>query len=125
MAHYSADLSLRFLPDAWRLARDASESDPLVSFLLKTANRWPLSSVGISSTSISSVDGFATDPSLLALYVDRIIERRDNSRLDDPRVRESIRRAVGAHDVLAPALATMVADSRTASDGYAMSNNVE
>ena len=23
-AHYSADLALRFLPDAWRLARDAS-----------------------------------------------------------------------------------------------------
>jgi hypothetical protein len=115
-AHYSTDVTLRFLPDAWRLARDASENDPLVSFLLKTAGRWPLSSVGIPGTSIGSIDGFADNPTLLALYVDRIIERRDQSRLDDPRVREAILRAIGAHDELAPELATISADSKNIVD---------
>jgi hypothetical protein len=111
-AHYSADLALRFLPDAWRLTRDASLNDPLVLILLRTASRWPLSSVGIPDTLTRSVDGFADNPSLLALYVDRIIERRDKSRLGDWRVREAILRAIGAHDEFAPELATTLGDSK-------------
>ncbi len=103
-AHYSADLTLRFLPDAWRLARDASENDPLVAFVLQTASCWPLSSVGMPSISVETIEGFAADQSLLALYVDRIIERRDKSRANDPRVREAILRAVGAYNELAPEL---------------------
>lgn len=102
--HYSADLTLRFLPDAWRLARDASENDPLVSFLLTTATRWPLSSVGIPGTPLGSIDGFVDNPSLLTLYVDRIIECCDKSRVDDPRVREAIVRAIGAYHELASEL---------------------
>lgn len=110
-AHYSADLVLRFLPDAWRLARDASENDPLVSYLLNLASRWPLSSVGIPKALVSSIDGFADDPSLLALYVDRIIESRDQARLGDGRVREALLSAVGAHVELAPELATIAGEA--------------
>ena len=111
-AHYSADLTMRFLPDAWRLARDASENDPLVAYLLRLANRWPLSSVGIPKAETGSIDGFADNPSLLALYVDRIIERRDKTRLGDRRVREAFQRAVGAHIELAPELAATTGEPK-------------
>lgn len=110
--HYSADVTLRFLPDAWRLARDASENDPLVSYLLRLANRWPLSSVGIPNQESVSIHGFADNPSLLALYVDRIIERRDKSRLGDRRACEVLQRAIGAHAELAPELATTIGESK-------------
>jgi len=108
--HYSADLVLRFLPDVWRLAKDASERDPLVQCLSELAARWPLSSVGIPGLSACSIDGFAGDRSLLALYVDRIIERRDKTRLVDRRVRDVFLSVVGAHAELAPELAASIAE---------------
>jgi hypothetical protein len=110
MAHYSADLTLRFLPDIWRLTKAASELDPLMACLKELAGRWPLSSVGIPGISTCSIDGFAGDRALLALYVDRIIERRDKSRLGDRRVRQMLRSAVGAHTDLAPELAAAIAE---------------
>ena len=105
-AHYSADLVLRFLPDAWRLAKEAAEGDPLVTTIRELAARWPLSSVGISDLPAPDIDGIAEHPALLALYVDRVIERRDRSRLNDPRVRDALLTAMGAHHDLAPGLLT-------------------
>ena len=110
-AHYSADLVLRFLPDAWRLAKEAAEGDPLVTTTRELAARWPLSSVGIPDLPAPSIDGIAEHPALGALYVDRIIERRDRSRLNDPRVRDAFLTAIGAHRELAPEL--MTKDSAT------------
>ena len=49
---YSVDLTFRFLPDLVRLARAASPDDPLVHLLLRWAQQWPLSSVGISGITI-------------------------------------------------------------------------
>jgi hypothetical protein len=40
------------------------------------------------------------------MYVDRIIARRDKTRLDDDRVREAVRTALGAFTDLAPELAS-------------------
>jgi len=105
-AHYSADLTLRFLPDAWRLAKETAEGDPLVTTICELAARWPLSSVGIPDLPAPAIDGIAEHPALLALYVDRIIERRDRSRLSNPRVRDAFLTAIGAHRELAPELMT-------------------
>jgi len=105
-AHYSADLVLRFLPDAWRLAKEAAEGDPLVKTIRDLAARWPLSSVGIPDLPAPAIDGIAEHPALVALYVDRVIERRDRSRLNDPRIRDAFLTAMGAHHDLAPALMT-------------------
>src|SRR5262245_56399356 len=105
-AHYSADLTLRFLPDAWRLAKEAAEGDPLVTTIRELAARWPLSSVGIPDFPAPAIDDIAEHPALLALYVDRIIERRDRSRLNDPRIRDAFLTAMGAHPELAPELMT-------------------
>ena len=102
--HYSADLALRFLPDIWRLAKEAAEGDPLLTTIRQMAARWPLSSIGIPDLPAPVIDGIAGHPSLRTLYVDRIIERRDRSRLGDPRIREAFLTAIGAHRELAPEL---------------------
>lgn len=99
---WSVDLTLRYLPDLVALARGLSANDPLVTGLLELARAWPLSSVGISGVGAVQVGGFWSHASLRALYVDRILERKDTARLADPEVREAVRAALGDHGSLAP-----------------------
>jgi hypothetical protein len=102
-AHYSVDLLMRFLPDLVRLARSVAKDDPLVTHLLKWASDWPLSSVGIEQIQVEQRARDVLDhPSLLTLYVDRIIERKDTSRLTDSKVTDAVRQAIGWHRDLAP-----------------------
>jgi hypothetical protein len=104
--HYSSDVVLRFLPDAWRLSRDVARGDPLVQYLHELAGSWPLSSVGIADVNVLHLDEFAHDRSLLAVYTDRIVERQDRSRLAEPRVRAAIRTSIGMFPDLAPEMAS-------------------
>lgn len=99
---FSADLAFRFLPDLISLARGIAENDPLVVGLRAVAARWPLSSVGV--TGLPEVDGpapFIEHPGLRRLYVDRIIERNDVSRLTDRRARAAVLEAIGGMPELA------------------------
>ena len=107
-ACYGVDLCFRFLPDVIRLARAASQSDPLVEQLMAWAGQWPLSSVGVSGVTCGAIDGFIGDESLRLLYVDRIIAAKDTSRLGDARVNEAIRAALGAFPEFAPELAAVL-----------------
>lgn len=106
---YSVDLILRFLPDVIRLARAASPDDPLVHHLTEIARQWPLSSVGIGSIDITEPLDWLDDPCLQQIYVDRILAEQQESRLDDPRVREAVQTAVGRHPQLTPKLVTRLA----------------
>lgn len=99
---YSVDLALRFLPDVLSLARGIAADDPLVSSLMRLAWAWPLSSVGVKGVSNVDIRSFVDDRSLRQMYVDRIIERSDVSRLDGPHIRESVRAALGNFPELAP-----------------------
>ena len=110
-AHYSVDLTFRMLPDLYHRARSASRNDPLVARLQEWAEDWPLSSVGMPEATRENlpanpkrIDAILEDPSLSALYVDRIMARDDRSRLGDPRVRELVLGAIGLHEELAPDL---------------------
>jgi len=103
-AHYSVDVTLRFLPDLARMARGASADDPLVGLLDTLAREWPLSSVGMPGVEPESIEPIAGHSGLLRLYVDRIVAAADTSRLGDPRVVDAARRAVGAHHELCPVL---------------------
>jgi hypothetical protein len=107
--HYSADLVLRLLPDAWRLARNISQDDPLVARLLELGRAWPLSSVGIPGTAGGDLAAIVADECLLPVYCDRIIQTGDASRLDDSRVREAVQGAIGYYAELSPKLAAIVA----------------
>jgi hypothetical protein len=113
---YSVDVTLRMLPDAVRLARAAASGDPLVEELVRLANQWPLSSVGIQEAGVGSIDTFAEDPCLLRLYVDRVIARRDVKRLADDRARAVAAQAIGAFDELAPGVATALVETGAAPD---------
>jgi hypothetical protein len=98
---YSVDLVFRLLPDLLNLARSAAENDPLVAHLRQWAREWPLSSVGVPGLEKLDCSSFVDHPSLLALYVDRILARNDAGRLDDDRVRLAVVAAVGMHRELA------------------------
>jgi hypothetical protein len=103
--HYSADLSLRYLPDLLSLARGVAPDDPLVAGLTALARVWPLSSVGVAGAGEADPTPLLDHASLRRLYVDRIIERGDASRLAHPAVRAAVREALGAYPSLAPKLA--------------------
>ena len=102
---YSVDLSFRYLPDLLSLARGIAPADPLVAGLIALARAWPLSSVGVPGVAGPyDLRPFIAHPSLRQLYVDRIIERADSSRLVDPTVVELVREALGGFADLAPKL---------------------
>jgi hypothetical protein len=103
--HYSVDLIFRFLPDLLRLAKSAAEGDPLCDCLRRWAGEWPLSSVGIAGVNPADISPVCEDAGMLRLYVDRVIARRDTSRLNDLRVRSAVRAALGLFVELAPPIA--------------------
>lgn len=94
---YSVDLTFRFLPDLHRLARGASEGDPLLERLLSWGCDWPLSSVGMTLPRIGPTEPVLADRCLAALYRDRIIATGDRSRLDTPGVALLLQEAAGAN----------------------------
>jgi hypothetical protein len=95
--HWSVDLLFVFLPNLILLARTASEYDPLVVRLHEWAAEWPLSSVGVAGVSPKNVHEIVEHAGLLQLYVDRILAKKDWSRLKDDRVRSAARQSLGAH----------------------------
>ena len=94
--HWSADLTLVFLPDLLRQAQAAAANDPLVTRLREWAAEWPLSSVGIAQVEPRNVAEIAAHPGLLRLYVDRILSKKDWPRLADPAVRAAAQESIGA-----------------------------
>lgn len=99
---YSADLIFQYLPDLLKLSRRVSPDDPLVGALSAMARAWPLSSPGCGISDCESIDPFWEDRSLRMLYVDRVLQRNDFARADDPRVRVAIAEVLGAHAELSP-----------------------
>lgn len=102
---YSVDLVFRFLPDLVAFARRVAQGDPLVAELLQLARAWPLSSVGIAGVGEVDPSAFLGDPSLLQLYVDRILATHDTTRLHHDLVLPAVRMALGAFPELSPAVA--------------------
>ena len=105
---WSADLTLRHLPNLFRLARHLSNADPLVEEMKKIAANWPLSSVGIDGLEKLNIDSFVDHPGLRRLYADRIIFTGDTSRLGDSRLGNLLRADFGVHHELAPAIAAKI-----------------
>lgn len=107
-AVYSVDLVLRYLPDLLALAKGLSPEEPLVLGLLRLANEWPLSSVGVSGIHGVNIDSFFGHPSLRQLYIDRILKRRDLSRVDNPCVMANIRASIGCYPQLCPEFSHLI-----------------
>ena len=103
--HYSVDLVFQYLPDLYKLARGAAPDDPLLRKLDEWALAWPLSSVGMPNNTEPDIEPILNHLSLLLCYADRIVLRRDVSRLSNSRVREAVRAQLGMHVELAPQFA--------------------
>ncbi|MEK7866319.1 MAG: hypothetical protein AAB434_06515 [Planctomycetota bacterium] len=101
-AAWSVDLALRYLPDLLSLSRGVAEDDPLVTELARIARDWPLSSVGARGVEARDLSAILDHPSLRRIYLDRVVERRDLSRLGPPRVDEGVRETLGAYPELWP-----------------------
>ena len=101
-AHWSVDLSFALLPDLIARARSASPDDPLLKILKRWANDWPLSSVGVADVEPADVDAVVSHQGLLRLYCDRIVARKDFTRLTHATVYREIEYSLGAHPELAP-----------------------
>jgi hypothetical protein len=106
----SADLTLRYLPELHSMAEAISQDDPLVEGLEAMASRFPLSSVGIPIKSPPNLSPLRSHEGLWLLYIDRVIERQDLSRLADPGVRLAVMDALGeSGQSLAPRIAAQLA----------------
>jgi hypothetical protein len=105
---YSIDVTLRFLPDLVRRARQMPSRGPLIQdYLLPLASAWPLSSAGVAGASVSgeAVKGILESPALATLYAERIVESGDLTRLDVEGVRRWVRAVLGEHPELNPEVA--------------------
>ena len=102
---YSVDFLMRFLPSLVNNARRVDSDDPLLDTLLRLAEEWPLSSVGLEHRDglrlcDQALKTIENDPSLSALYVDRIIATKDRTRIDLPWVQRRIRETAGSYSHL-------------------------
>lgn len=106
----SMDVTLRHLPELYATARALGPEDPLVTGCESTASLFPLSSVGIPLSNLADIQLLRTHPIIWQLYVDRVIERQDDRRLEDPACRRAVADALGEHGYsLAPKLAARLA----------------
>jgi len=114
-ADFGADLVFAFAPDLVKMARATASADPLVEAITSLLQPWPLSSVGMESATPPGDKSLALwrSDSLRALYVDRVIEMADLSRLNHTAVREAVSAAIGAHPELSPELARAIDEART------------
>lgn len=96
-AVYSADLTLRYLPDWLSLAKGLAPGDSLVSRLHALARQWPLSFVPGEPAEPAAEAVVLGHPALRQLYVDRIIRARDRVRATQPALAELVRAALGQH----------------------------
>lgn len=97
--HWSVDVVFRFLPDLVRHASALGSQDPLAVRLREWAAEWPLSSVGVAAVQPhpERESEIAAQAGLSQLYVDRILAKKDWSRLTHPAVRQAVARSLGAH----------------------------
>lgn len=92
---YSVDLTMVWLPELLRRAHSIASADPLILPLQRMAWDWPLSSVGIGLQvtdfeSAPDLSPILAAPSLLQLYVDRILKNKDDTRLYHPTISAAV-----------------------------------
>ncbi len=109
--HYSVDLTFRLLPELHLRARAASRSDPLLKHIEQWAKDWPLSSVGIPHILPKHLDEILQNDSLRGLYIDRVVAKKDLSRLGPPQVQDAAGAAYGIHHHLAPEIHNAISET--------------
>jgi len=96
-AIYSADLTLRYLPDLFNLARGLSPDDPLVVRMKATALAWPLSAAAIPLEEDPALHTILEHPSLKRAYIDRILAVKDKQKCQHPACFPLVMEALGSY----------------------------
>lgn len=101
--HYSVDLSFRFLPDLFEMARELSPDDRLCGILKKWGEEWPVSGVGIAPENLSAVmwDEWWGNDCLRMMFLERVCDRRAMEWLGEERVARGIEEMIGGFPELA------------------------
>lgn len=94
---YSVDLIFRQLPNILNLAKGLAPDDVLVKCIHQQIEKWCLSSVGISLENYTHESLILENKALKILYIDRIIEKKDKKRLDNPLINEQVLIALGGY----------------------------
>ncbi|MCK6694735.1 MAG: hypothetical protein L6Q97_21875 [Thermoanaerobaculia bacterium] len=94
---YSADLTLRYLPELFTLAKGLSPRDIVVVKLRETATRWPFSSVGVEPGDEYTLENIVGHPSLKYAYADRILAKKDKKRAQHPQIKDLVSEMLGAY----------------------------
>ena len=101
-AVYSADLTLRYLPDLFHLAKGLSPADPLIARLKMTALQWPFSAAAIPLDTPPDLHVLHHHPSLRQAYTDRIMQARNMEQSLQPDNLPLVKAALGAYVDLWP-----------------------
>ncbi len=97
-AMLSADLCLRFMPDALFQLKMIDPQDELIDLLEKKAHTWHYSHVRYPlETEGLSFDGIVSNPCMHQLYVDRIIENKTLRLAGHPACSDLVRASLGMH----------------------------
>jgi hypothetical protein len=96
-AIYSADLTLRYLPDLFDLAKGLSPHDPLVKQMQETAEAWPFSAAAIPLETSPDISIVMSHPSLKQAYIDRIIYAKDLRKCRHPECYPLVQEALGSY----------------------------
>ena len=94
---FSADLTLRYLPELFGLAKGLSPLDIVATKLKETAACWPFSSVGVDIGTEYTLENIVGHPSLKFAYTDRILAKKDKTRAQHPLIKDLISEMLGAY----------------------------
>jgi len=92
---YSMDLSFRYLPNLFHLAKGLAPGDVLVKYLNRLALKYPFSSVGIELKEPLDHSLILAHPSLKVAYIDRIIEAKDKKRIQQYQLESYVAEVLG------------------------------
>jgi hypothetical protein len=96
-AVYAADLTLRYMPGLFDLAKGLAPGDPLVKELEVMAAQWPFSMAAIPAVVPEDLSLIIQHPSLKIAYIDRIILAKDFRKCRHPECLPLVQEALGSY----------------------------
>lgn len=97
-AMLSADLCLRFLPQALRGTKAIDPDDALISIVEQLMQPWHYSTIGYDNTSeLIAFETIENNACLLQLYTDRVIDMKDLKRAAHPAVLTQVNASLGMY----------------------------
>jgi len=94
---YSIDLTMRYLGDLLNIAKGLAPDDILVTTLKQSALEFPFSSVGLKIKGELDEKIILSHPALKYAYADRIINKKDKSRIQNNNIQELVKELLGNH----------------------------